>query len=287
MGTVDAWRFEGSKPLIKPNLAKGRMVQGAIDRGHFYCQCLKIGHIICNSTYPKYESFIVNQKWVIGLWQRRKLSHEHARYELIEARGHTASYLAEVDRVEALEDERAIEQEKAIIDAHLSKAFKDFRHVDDVALWKLQYGKDTMFSIWGKESRFKFLVLTGPSSLGKTQYAKALFGIQNTLVVGCQGVANPCLQSFRRKRHKAIIYDEISSKCIHNNKAIFQANNDKVVLGQSPTMRDCYTVFLYGVAMIVCCNDWLEDIARGSLEEDWLLKNAIVYNCTQRMWIQE
>ena len=42
-------------------------------------------------------------------------------------------------------------------------------------------------------------------------------------------------------------------------------------------MRDCYSVFLYGVALIVSCNDWLVDIKRGSLEEDWLLSNAIVY----------
>ena len=50
---------------------------------------------------------------------------------------------------------------------------------------------------------------------------------------------------------------------------MFQANNDKVVLGQNPTMRDVYSVLFYGVACIVCCNDWLEDFNRGSLEEDW------------------
>ena len=50
-------------------------------------------------------------------------------------------------------------------------------------------------------------------------------------------------------------------------------------------MRDCYTLFLYGVACNVCCNDWLEDIKRGSLGEDWLVANFIVYDCTEKMWV--
>ena len=286
LGTQHAWRFEGSSPFIRPNTAKGKMCYKQGDRGHFYCQCRKIGHILSKTIYPKYESFVVEQKWIIVLWQRRKLTHEHAKQELIDARGHTASYLAEVEKVETLEEQRAIDHEKDLIDAELTGAFKDFRFVPDVCLWRLQYGRDTIFGRWGKDSRFKFLVLTGASCLGKTQYAKSLFGVSNTLVVPCQGVRNPCLQGFSRKQHKSIIFDEISSECIHNNKAIFQANNDKVILGQSPTMRDCYSVFLYGVALIVCCNDWLEDIKRGSLEEDWLLSNSIVYECTEKMWVE-
>ena len=285
LGTHNAWRFEGARPIIRPNTAKGRMSQKQIDRGHFYCQCRKIGHVCGKSNYPKYEAYVVEQKWVIGLWQRRKLTHDHAKKEVIDARGHTASYLKEIETIEALEDNLAIELEKTCIDAELSGAFKPFRFVPEVCLWRLQYGRDTIYGLWGKDSRFKFLVLTGPSCMGKTQYAKSLFGVSNTLVVPCQGVTNPSLKEYKRKQHKAILFDEISSECIHNNKAIFQANNDKVVLGQSPTMRDVYTVFLYGVACIVCCNDWLENIKRGSLEEEWLLANSIVYDCTEKMWV--
>ena len=279
------WTFEGSRPLVRFNTAKGQNSKKSIDFGHYYCQCPKIGRLCSKTTYPKYEAFAVMQKWVIGLWQRRKLTHDAARKEIIDARGHTASYLKEIDTVEALEDSRAIDFEKTLIDAELSGAFKPFRFVPEVCLWRLQYGRDTIYGVWGKDSRFKFLVLTGPSCMGKTQYGKSLFGVDKTLVVPCQGVTNPCLQEFKRKKHKAILFDEISSECIHNNKAIFQANNDKVILGQRPTMRDCYSVFLYGVALIVCCNDWLEDVKRGSLEEDWLVTNSIVYECTEKMWV--
>ena len=74
------------------------------------------------------------QKWVIGLWQRRKLTHDAARKVIIDARGHTASYLKGIDTVEALEDNRAIDLEKTLIDAELSGAFKAFRFVPEVCL---------------------------------------------------------------------------------------------------------------------------------------------------------
>ena len=147
--------------MIRPNTVNGRHAQKQIDRGHYYCQCRKIGHVYGKSTYPKYEAYVVEQKWVIALWQRRKLTHEEAKLEIVGARGHTQTYLDEIQTIEDLEDKHEIEKEKGIIDALLARAFKDFRTVDDVNLWRLQYGRDTIFGIWGKDSRFKFIVLTG------------------------------------------------------------------------------------------------------------------------------
>ena len=284
VGTVGGWSFEGSKPLLKPNSTQGKYYQQAVDRGHYYCQCLKIGRLYGKTNHPKYEEFLVQQKWVIQLWQRRKLNHAGAKVEIVNARGHTASYLREIELIEQLELKIQIDIEKAIIDAMLAKAFKPSRFLEEVALWQLQYSREGPFSLWGVASRFKFLVLTGPSSLGKTQFAKKLFGEHATLTVGCQNVSIPFLKDFIRGKHKAIIFDEISSPCIHNNKAIFQANNDIVLLGQTPSAEYIYRVFLYGVAMVCCCNDWMEGITRGSAAEEWLLTNSIVYDCTTKMW---
>ena len=284
VGTLGAWTFEGSKPFLKPNTTNGKYYQQAVDRGHYYCQCCKIGRLSGHTNYPKYEDYVVQQKWVIQMWQRRKLSHSGARKEVVGARGHTASYMKEIDTIEQLELKVEIEQEKAIIDAMLARAFRPSRFIEEVELWMLQYSRDGPFSIWGVASRFKFLVLTGPSSLGKTQFAKKLFGEHQTLTIGCQNVSTPFLKDYNRKKHKAIIFDEVSSQCIHGNKAIFQANNDVVLLGQTPSAEYVYRVFLYGVAMICCCNDWMEGIDRGSAAEEWLLTNSIVYDCTRRMW---
>ena len=286
VGTVGAWSFEGSKPLLKPNSARGRHFDIAVARGHYYCQCDKIGRLFGQTNFPKYEQFLVHQKWVVQLWQRRKMSHTDARAEIIGARGHTASYIKEIDYVEEMEHKIQMQKEKNIIDAMLAKAFKPWRWIEDVCLWRLQYDKEGPFGRWGLDSRFKFLVLTGPSSLGKTQYAKDIFGEQSTLTVPCQNVKSPSLKDFVRGKHKAIIFDEVSSETIHNNKAVFQANNDIVILGQTPSEEYIYRCFLYGVAMICCCNDWMEGIMRGGAAEEWLLTNSIVYECKDKMWLE-
>ena len=112
LGTHNAWSFEGSRPMIRPNTVWGRHAQKQIDRGHFYCQCRKIGHVCGKSNYPKYEAYVVEQKWVIALWQRRKLTHEEAKLEIVGARGHTQTYLNEILTIEDLEDKHEIEKEK-------------------------------------------------------------------------------------------------------------------------------------------------------------------------------
>ena len=112
LGTINAWRFEGARPLIRPNTMNGKHAQKQIDRGHFYCQCKKVGHVVNKTNYPKYDAYAVEQKWVIGLWQRRKVTHANAKEEIINARGHTATYLREIETIETLEEDAAIELEK-------------------------------------------------------------------------------------------------------------------------------------------------------------------------------
>jgi len=214
-----------------------------------------------------------------------KIVHEDAKTEVLLARGHTQSYLRETSFVQNMEETTKMNTEKATIDAMIHGAFKPFVEIPEVNLWALQYDRHSPFGVYGRATRFKFLVLTGPSSLGKTQFAKNLFGTSSTLVVPCQGVKQPSLKNFNRSVHKAILFDEISSETIHDNKAVFQANNDIVLLGQSPCQEYVYSVFLYGVACIVCCNDWMEGIKRGSHAEEWLLTNSIVYDCDQKLYV--
>ena len=160
-----------------------------------------------------------------------------------------------------------------------------FKFIPEVELWKLQFGSDERWSMYGRESRSKFLVLHGPSMYGKTQYAKSLFGFEHTLVVQCQNVDVPNLQAFRRSKHKAVIYDECPSTLIVKHKALFQGNTDGALLGQSTCNEYAYWVFLYGVAQIICCNDWLAGIKEGTQEMDWLLANSIVYEVNEKTYV--
>ena len=47
---------------------------------------------------------------------------------------------------------------------------------------------------FGRNTRFPFLVLHGPSQHGKTTFAKQLYGPQKTLLLSCQNVQQPNLK---------------------------------------------------------------------------------------------
>jgi len=283
-GFQEAWAFAGCKPLLKHCSARGKAMQRFLDRGHYYCQTNKIGWLLRGSNYCKYEAFAVEQRWVIGLWQLRKLSHAEAKYEIIQARGHTKTYLNEISYVEAREEDIAIQQKKAEDQKRLAHLVKPFRTILDVELWKLQYKSDQTGG--PSASRFKFLVLNGPSCYGKTQFAKSIYGEKETLLVPCQGVVQPNLKDYVNTKHKCIVYDEISSKTIVKNKALFQANTDGVLLGQSMCNEHSYWRYLYAVPMVVSCNDWLEEELEAH-EREWLIANSIVYQVHRKLWLDD
>ena len=149
----------------------------------------------------------MEQKWVIALWQRRKVGHEAAKAEIIQARGHTNSYLQEVCRVERLEEELRAKAEQEEHRKMLALRSLPFRAISEVDLWKRQYSSDPNVGLIGKDPRFKFLVLHGPSCFGKTQYAKSLWGGEKTLLVQYQQVVAPDIRNFTRSVHKCIIFD--------------------------------------------------------------------------------
>jgi hypothetical protein len=74
---------------------------------------------------------------------------------------------------------------------------RPFWEIPLVTEWAQQYKHDSPNSGYGVQARFKFLVLTGPSCFGKTQFAKAIFGAQNTLLIQRQSVSSPGLKEYR------------------------------------------------------------------------------------------
>ena len=142
-----------------------------------------------------------------------------------------------------------------------------------MAEWKAQFDLNQL----GVASRFSFLVLSGPSKTGKTQFAKSLFGTGATLVLGCQN-AEPNVRRFSRATYKAVVFDEITPQCVARNKVLFQAGVEGVDCAQSRTSIYSYWRFLYAAPLILCTNEWLEDLPARELEEnkkawDWIRAN--------------
>jgi hypothetical protein len=283
IGTQTAWKFHGFRPDLRPTWTNGRHSTNAVNHGHYYCQCNKEGTLYQQTNYYKHEDFAVEQKWVISFWKVRKLTTERSVAEVKLARGSTISYLKELAKIEELEEEEYVRDEQQRIFALIEANRLPFRMILDVALWQRQYLEHVDGGIWGKDSRFKFLVLTGPSSFGKTQYAKSLWGADSTLVVNCQNVLEPNLKSYSRRRHKAVIFDECSCSTILFSKVTFQASAEGTTLAQSQCQEHAYWRFLYGTPLIICCNDWLRGV-KDPEDFEWLRTNAITYNVTRPTW---
>eukprot|EP00969_Alexandrium_andersonii_P340423 15046951-Alexandrium_andersonii.AAC.1 len=64
-------------------------------------------------------------------------------------------------------------------------------------------------------------------------FAQGLWGVENTLVVTCQGVTEPNLRGFKRSQRKCIVFDEIDTSVATNNKQLFQGSANATLLGQS------------------------------------------------------
>ena len=58
-----------------------------------------------------------------------------------------------------------------------------------------------------------------------------------------------------------------------SNKVLMTASSAGVTLRQSPTQQSARNVVLHGVAIIVCCNKWLDD-EDDSEDAVWLRKNS-------------
>ena len=163
----------------------------------------------------------------------------------------------------------------------LEGVLQQFIEFPAIENWKLQYHPD----VWGSVTRFKFLVLWGPSRMGKTEMAKSLFGSNYTFIANCQGVDEPNMQTFNPQLHRCILFDEATPEMIMKNKVLFQAGPSGVTLQESPTQMCARWIFLYQNPMIVCTNTWKHD-EEWQGEFEWLRCNSVSIHITSPVFLE-
>ena len=215
----------------------------------------------------------------------RKMLLEDARAECLEARDGVRGSFSELDCIAEELRKQDMARESEHLQTMLKKQMKAFKTLPQAIVdWKEQY---VPYMCHGQvqHTRFRPLVLDGPTRFGKTSMAKALFGENQTLVLQCKGVAVPCLQHYMkyRQRYKCILFDEAHWSLVQDNKMLFQGGPAPVTLGQSPTGQFCYDVLLYGVPMILCSNQFLSGADEQQM--DYLTKNLIIVSVTEQCWL--
>ena len=216
----------------------------------------------------------VTNMW--GLWRQRKATAEDIQKDLLRSRERGA--LSAWDNMENLlskERHQNLQAQILEIQVALRKQQKPFRSHELINVFLEQFSGRN----WMKWSRFRFLVLVGPSVQGKTSKAMSLYP-EETLKVCCgtcpDGIL-PSIAAFDWLKHKAIVFDEARPDQVLRNREVFQANAYTQTLGQSACNAFSYQVFLYHRALILCANSW--DLHVDTLtdsDREWLQANQIL-----------
>jgi hypothetical protein len=154
-----------------------------------------------------------------------------------------------------------------------------FKKLAVVQLWMQSFDEDKM--------RYMFLVLKGPSRLGKTAYACSLSSwAEATLELNCMNTDYPNLREFVDGTHEVIVFDECSAKLVLLNRKLFQSSPSWIQMASSATNVYGHSVFVHKVRLIVCTNTWDEDLQKASpVDRAWLLANAVVVHVETKLWV--
>ena len=275
-----AWRFQDIRPRVDVNNEnRGRWHWlRAVQHGHFYVSVMKEGTLHADTDYAPWTSdWVPEASWVTSLWKAHKLSH--AAFLELSAKlrdGHDRRKAC-ADAVISYESANAHAKEKMDARNRITKKAKPFKPLPDlIQRWRLQYHED--------EERYNMLVLFGRSRTGKSRLCRSLFGDETTLVVDVQHAEHPDLRSLNRKKHNAVLFDEVASpKFVVSNKKVLQAHIDGAILGQSATQLYTYEVFLWKTPLMLTTNCW-EYADYPEADRDWIEANCVAVHISSPVW---
>ena len=143
-------------------------------------------------------------------------------------RKHVKQYLDNVSFCERAEEESEIRLRKAQAAASLEPLMRKAVSLPLVQdTWLPQYDRPLF--------RRTFLVLSGPSQLGKTLYAHSLCPAGTCFELNCAGSTDLDLRAFSPLRHSLILFDEASPQLVLQHKKLFQGGLEEITMGQSQT----------------------------------------------------
>lgn len=277
--SADAVAFWASLPVKSLDRHRSHTAARA-GAGHYYLQCPKLGQVWCAGSLQAYRDFAVNPEWITNFVQSGKLTLGDARREYVKCGKNLAHHLRNLALLEEERERLQLEGRVQRTLERLQAAVRPRRHyplVDEVWLAEQRV----------EAHRQRFLVIQGDSGLGKTVYAKNLLGDPAlALEVNCANTPEPDLREFRATVHRLVLFDEASPQMVLRQRKLFQACASWVELGCSTTNCHAYKVWLHGVLLVVCSNDWSAAVARlEEVDRRWLGANSVVLTVTEPMWV--
>ena len=275
------WKFDlGDVPVHLSNGVGG--VQGTRGRaqwsGFLYC-CLKEkrGTVLTEATKQPFIGFLVNPQWILNLVQGQKLDVASA-HDLMVQCVNASRHIKDLQAYDLEMEKLAVKQ--AIVEAErlLGGTLKEQKKYPKVQAFLNQFKEP--------RHRYRFLVLAGPSRVGKTAFARSLCGPgMKTLEVNCGSGAEPDLKAYRFRRHEVVLFDEIEAEQVAAQRKLFQAQATPVQLACSATNCYSYEVFVWRKKLVLASNNWHSSLSMlPAADRAWIQANSIVLDVDEQMW---
>jgi len=280
VSTSNLFNLSGVAPSISSTDPEGNSVKGRnLWSGFFYCSLPpKKGTICCDSTKAPFTGFQVNPNWIMCYVQGGKLHRADARKLLVRC-GTATRLIKELDTTDMELEREAIEIAQAQVNHLLGAVEKPPKAYPKVQAFLDQFKMP--------RHRYKFLVLSGPSRLGKTAFARTLCdtGLM-TLEIDCAGGLEPDMRAYRLRKHGLVLFDEIKADQVAAQRKLFQAGSSEVQMGCSAANCHSYPVYVWRKKLVLAGNDWHESVASLPPDDkDWIKCNCIVLDVTEQMWV--
>ena len=249
------------------------------NQGFLYLQVTKTSTLAQGANWFPFKNYLVNADWIMNLWQQNKVTAQTARAVIVQCKKNVPRLLENYETVEKELKRTKLAEVVRRTRLELGAAMRKSREVHEVTAWEATF-LQTHF-------RYNFLVLDGPSKMGKTLFCRSRsLGSGEMLELDCAGADTPDLTPFQFGRHTMVLCDEASATMVLRHKKLFQASASFCVLGSSKTNCHAYEVWPHGVKFVVTSNRWRAELEKLPVEDSsWLWDNSVYVYVDRPLWV--
>ena len=275
----DTWTFLGSAPFdSRPNGGGSFSRIRNHSSGCFYLQAAKVGKICSEGSHQPYSDYPVNPLWIFSLLQSGKMLYASARADMCRLPQGIVRNLESLERWHRERQTATITAVGTMCEKASSRDMRPWKVYPMVTMWQSQYAC--------ARPRYGFLVLDGPSRMGKTQFARCLSQAPGgVLELNMAGSAKVDLRLYDPLVHDVLLFDECDPVAVLENKKLFQAGGARISMQTSATNIMAFTVCVAEKKFVVCSNLWGASLSKLPwVDVEWLRSNSYYVHVTEPMW---